>query len=141
MQRAPSHTPSNPQNPLAVDLTGEDRHEGAEFEGFEDGPLIHHPGEIVRRPLRQTARLESASIRLEDHRLSHRAHSRHLAQEARPIGIYQVLQMPRSVDMTMLAERCNDKNIAYVVERWYIHAELYVSASPLSAWLSDLAAI
>ena len=144
MQRVPSHSPSRPKSPLVVDLTGEDQQEGDEFEGLEDGPLIRHPREITKLHHRQPQGLESASISKEDHRLAYRRHLAHLIPLARnaPVRLIQVIQMPRSVDMTMLAESSNDEIIADEVERWYIHAELYVNTSfsyPLGAliWLQS----
>lgn len=90
-----------------------------------DGPLIRHPMQIADDS-KQTD-LGSADVSMSDHRLAEKDRLARLAA-SKPVAmkILDVLVMPFAIDMSQILRKYQDEDIERLVERWYVHTELYV---------------
>jgi hypothetical protein len=90
-----------------------------------DGPLIEHPMQIADSS--RLIELGSVDVTMSDHRLAEKERRTQLAA-CKPVikRILDVIVMPVAIDMGQLLRKYRDEDIERLVERWYVHTELYV---------------
>lgn len=93
---------------------------------FFDGPLLRHPDEIDLD--NNFRKLASADISKEDHKSGLAESRRELREKASSATILDVIVAASSIDMKKIIRTCSDEQVEYLVERWYVNAQMYVHA-------------